>query len=481
MITINLEERIIDSTKGGEEIYLRLDFKVFVMALSSKKESIGISLNGIESTQETVKNFLDFAKRKLKDNKLQLKVIGPHFLVSKIKSSLGDFPVNSVKFVIRADQFELIYIPKKGVLRASVESKVKVDESVAKIVEQKEIRVVVVDDSKTMCTLLTKILESDPRIKVIGIAERPSQAEVMIEELHPDVITLDIHLPEMTGVELLKKIYPKFQIPTIMITSVGAKEGPLVFDALESGAFDYIQKPELSEIKEVGPLIIEKVKEASQYKISRSKSQKMSNRSVKCDLESLVVIGSSTGGTNALKDILTALPKEIPPILIVQHIPPVFSKAFADRMNSLCPFKVKEAENGDEVLPNQVLVAEGGRQMKVVREGSKLVIELNDDPPVNRFRPSVDYLFESVVPIARKRHVVGVILTGMGKDGADGLLKLRESGAVTIAQDEETSVVYGMPKEAFMIGAAVTVEPLNEIADRIAEYSHRDLKKGQAS
>jgi two-component system chemotaxis response regulator CheB len=231
------------------------------------------------------------------------------------------------------------------------------------------------------------------------MAERPSEVEALILKYKPDVITLDIHMPEMDGVTLLKQIAPKFNIPTVMISSISMAEGPMVLEALENGAVDYIQKPELSEIVKVTPLILEKVRMAAQANLSKpshNKKSKPVQTKALCDLSSLIVLGSSTGGTEAIREIITALPDKIPPMLIVQHIPAVFSAAFAKRMNDLCPFEVKEAEDGDEVRANRILIAPGGKQMKFIYKNGKGTVEINDDEPVNRFKPSVDYLFSSV-------------------------------------------------------------------------------------
>jgi two-component system chemotaxis response regulator CheB len=346
-----------------------------------------------------------------------------------------------------------------------------------------KIKVLIVDDSKTIRTILSRIFQTDPQFEVCAMAEKPSEVESLILKHKPDVITLDIHMPEMDGVTLLKTIIsPKYQIPTVMISSISMAEGPMVLDALENGAVDYIQKPELSEIEKVTPMIIEKVRIAALANTRIKLRYERTSVQIKevCNNDSLIVLGSSTGGTEAIRDILTALPSEIPPMLIVQHIPAVFSQAFAKRMNDLCPFEVKEAEAGDEVRANRVLVAPGGQQMKVVAKGSKHYIEINDDAPVNRFKPSVDYMFLSVSKILFT-HTIAVILTGMGKDGAKGMLELKKLGVRTIAQDEESSVVFGMPKEAINIGAAEYVEPLSRIAEKIVVLTNDRKRKKEVS
>jgi len=318
------------------------------------------------------------------------------------------------------------------------------------------------------------------------MAEKPSEVEELIIKHRPDVITLDIHMPEMNGVMLLKEISSKYNIPTIVVSSISmdsSNESPLVLEALENGAIDYIQKPEFSEIQKITPILLEKIRTAAKanlIKSPRSKKISVIKTTAACDLNSLIVLGSSTGGTEAIRQILLGLPDQIPPMLIVQHIPAVFSLAFSKRMNDLCPFDVKEAENGDEVRANRVLIAPGGRQMKFVHKNGKNFVEVNDDEPVNRFKPSVDYMFLSVAKNIYT-NTIAVILTGMGRDGAKGLLELRNLGARTIVQDELSSVVFGMPKEAIAIGGAEYVEPLKEIAERITLLTNEKSSIKKAS
>lgn len=330
-------------------------------------------------------------------------------------------------------------------------------------------KVLIVDDSSTICNLLTKILSQDPHLEVIGSAPNPVIAEKMISELKPDVITLDIHMPIMDGVTFLENYMRKSSLPVVMITSISLEEGGKVLKALEYGAVDYIQKPTMNEMKTLAPIIREKVLNASFAKVRINKSgftNKVFVNTGEIDTHMVLAIGASTGGTEAIKDVLTQLPKNIPPTVIVQHIPPVFSKAFAERLNTLCPFEVKEAENGDELKPERVLIAPGGKQMKVISKSGKYVVEVNNDPPVNRHAPSVDYLFDSVADVVGKKSV-GVILTGMGADGAKGLLKMKQKGSKTIAQDELSCVVFGMPREAIKIGAADMIVPLSEVSKNI--------------
>ena len=403
-------------------------------------------------------------------SKIDVKVIGNLKTIDDTCTFVEKRKFHSLKKIDREMIIDVCFLPLMNKVRVAV----------AENAGPKKVKVLVVDDSKTIRNILSKIFSSDPEFIVCAMAEKPSEVEALINQHKPDVITLDIHMPEMDGVTLLKTIIaPKYHIPVVMISSISMAEGPMVLDALENGAVDYIQKPEMSEIASVTPLILEKVKTAALSNMNKTpKKERRQSVQTKetCNLDSLIVLGSSTGGTEAIRDILTAMPTQIPPMLIVQHIPAVFSLAFAKRMNDLCPFEVKEAADGDEVKVNRVLIAPGGFQMKLVQKGGKTFVEINQDEPVNRFRPSVDYMFLSLAQHVYT-HTVAIILTGMGKDGAKGMLALRNAGVRTIAQDEETSVVFGMPKEAINIGGAEFIEPLGSIAERITILTNQ--KKGR--
>ena len=337
-------------------------------------------------------------------------------------------------------------------------------------------KVLIVDDSATIRHLLRQVLSQEGTLEVVAEAERPSQVEALIEQFQPDVITLDIHMPEMDGVTLLRKIYPKYQIPTVMISSISRAEGPQVLQALESGAVDYIQKPTLEELAILGPEIRERIRHAalSKKRGAQKAVKKVQSRTFAAD--ALILIGASTGGTEALRHVFQSMPSQIPPILVVQHIPPVFSAAFASRLNQLCDFEVKEAEDGDEVLSNRILIAPGGKQMGIVKKADRLFVKVNDDPAMNRHRPSVDYLFQSAANL-KLPHLVAGILTGMGNDGAKGMKTLRQMGARTVGQDEATCVVYGMPREAANLGAVEFVKPLEEVADQLLMLAMKIEKK----
>lgn len=460
---------ILQNSKSEGQFNLTLRTSDVFLSFHYEKRCAALHLTQDQIANADWKKLLNEACRDLEASaeKIEVKVVANHTAFKKVEIHLTAFA--SIKKVLRLKSTEIQFLPAQNKIRVAIEEAPKMEVG-------GKIKVMVVDDSKTIRNLLSRIFQSDSEFELVATAEKPSDVEQLIQQHRPDVITLDIHMPEMDGVTLLKTlITPKYQIPTVMITSISMQEGPMVLDALEHGAVDYIQKPEMSEISTVSPLILEKVKVAAR---SRKKPQSNRNAPAKkvqsqCNLDSLIVLGASTGGTEAIREILTAMPSEIPPILIVQHIPAMFSLAFAKRMNELCPFSVKEAKDGDLVVKNQVLIAPGGTQMKMVHKAGKTYIEITDDAPVNRFKPSVDYMFNTVCENLYT-HTVGVLLTGMGKDGARGLLALRNKGVQTIAQNEETSIVFGMPKEAIEIGGAEYVEALQDIAQRITQLTHEN-------
>lgn len=362
------------------------------------------------------------------------------------------------KIVVRTGAFVARFLPREGRLLVAA--------------APARTRVLIVDDSPTIRKLLEHILGSDPGIEVVGSVGLPSEVEGAITSLRPDVITLDIHLPEMNGVDLLKRYLPRHPIPTVMISSISMEEGPLVLAALEAGAVDYIQKPGAKEVDAVSALIQSKVREARGARVitQAKKSPRAALPPGKMGLQRIIAIGSSTGGTEALREVLERLPAEIPPIVVVQHIPAVFSKAFAERLHSLCPFTVTEGVDGEKVAPGKVIIAPGGKQMRVERQGLGYVVRIDDSPPVNRHRPSVDFLFDSVASVIGA-DAIGVILTGMGADGARGLLAMKKAGSPTVGQNQETCVVYGMPQAAFKLGAVDQQLPLEDIAQALVQLS----------
>ncbi len=397
---------------------------------------------------------------------IQFKLVGDSAALKDGKIALGRLGISPAgAYQSQTGLLDVYFYPQSGRLRVA-EAGAKVTPIGA---AKKKVKVLIVDDSHTIHAVLTKVFSKEPAIEIVGYADRPSQVEGLIKKLKPDVVTLDVHMPEKDGVTLLGELLPKYPLPFIMISSLSMADGASILNALEIGAVDYIQKPSLAELPTVGPLIVEKVMTASTIKeVRREITTSSANHGPvgsfkRVSASSIIAIGSSTGGTEAVKAILVDLPAEIPPILVVQHIPPVFSKAFAQRLNDCCPFEVKEAEDGDEVLPNRVLIAPGGLQMKIVDNHGKLTISVVPGDPSERHKPSVDFLFNTVAQIYGKR-AVGVVLTGMGNDGSKGLLQMRKAGARTMAQDEATSVVFGMPKEALANGGAERAYPIHDMA-----------------
>lgn len=335
------------------------------------------------------------------------------------------------------------------------------------------IKVLIVDDSPVVRSILSRELAKDPAISVVGSAPDPLEASDKIDALHPDVVTLDIGMPRMDGLTFLRGLMKHMPLPVIIVSALTPKGSKLALEALELGALDIIQKPGgvTSMPDMVGDLII-KIKAAAGAKvrlpsaapaIARPKAVPASSAQ---QVRTLIAIGASTGGTQAIQTVLTGLPDAIPPILIVQHMPAGFTRAFADRLNTLCPFEVKEAAQGDAVTPNRVLIAPGNYHMQLTRHGTRFSVEISDGPKVQRQRPAAEVLFLSVARVAAPMSV-GVILTGMGADGAAGMLEMKKAGARTIAQDEESCVVFGMPKEAIALGGVDQVLPLDRIADAL--------------
>lgn len=343
------------------------------------------------------------------------------------------------------------------------------------------LRVINVDDSPVLLKLLKHHLSASGFVDVVAQVSDPRQAVETIRKYRPDVITMDIQMPGKNGVQVVRELLEREAWPILMISSLALEEGSLVFEALNAGAFDYLQKPRMEESEDFRRQIVEKILLAvasenagrtRSFSAERLSVVKGPSQEVAYDPRLIWCLGASTGGTQALTRVFTSMPTHIPPTVIVQHIPPVFSKSFADSLDNLVPFKVCEATDGQELLPDHVYIAPGGRQMAVVEKGASLRIRITDDPPVNRFKPSVDYLFESVAKL-KDRQFVAAILTGMGKDGAEGLLKLKKIGARTIAQDEASCAVFGMPRAALEIGAADEPTPLDRISSRFLEFSRK--------
>ncbi|MBT4761028.1 MAG: chemotaxis-specific protein-glutamate methyltransferase CheB [Bdellovibrionaceae bacterium] len=344
----------------------------------------------------------------------------------------------------------------------------------------------VIDDSKTIRNIIKRALSEFDDIDVVGETGMPSEAYDLIKSLKPDVLTLDINMPEMSGVELLKFLKTKHnvQVPAIIVSSMSMSEGTSVLEALENGGVDYIQKPSLDEVDSLGATLKAKLEMAYlQSKKSTLKVVKTFDKSLSGSFNSfdgLLAIGASTGGTEAIKNVLLGLPEEIPPIVIVQHIPPFFSKAFAQRLNEVCPhYDISEAVDGDILVKNKILIAPGDYQLEVENSKGNYVVKVYKGEKVSGHCPSVDVMFHSVAKLKSNR--VGVILTGMGADGAKGLLAMKETGAYTISQDEESSVVYGMPKVAANIGASYEQTSLHKIPQSMCVKYNQSLKKSKVA
>ncbi|QHT68152.1 chemotaxis response regulator protein-glutamate methylesterase [Rhodocytophaga rosea] len=347
-----------------------------------------------------------------------------------------------------------------------------------------KIKVLVVDDSAVVRQTLTSILQTDPLIEVMGTAADPYIAASKISQEVPDVITLDVEMPRMDGLTFLKKIMSQHPIPVVIVSSLTAHGTETALKALEYGAVEIVTKPQFTStkqfIEESRLKLCDIIKAASLAKIKRktistapiavqpklsadAMIQPAQSRSMIQTTEKVVAVGASTGGTEALRSFLESLPLDAPGIVIVQHMPEMFTKSFANRLNDLCKITVKEAENGDSVIRGRALIAPGNKHMLLKRSGARYYVEVKEGPLVNRHRPSVDVLFRSTARYAGK-NAIGIIMTGMGDDGAHGLLEMKEAGAHTIAQDEKSCVVFGMPKEAIKLNAAEKILSLDQIA-----------------
>lgn len=331
------------------------------------------------------------------------------------------------------------------------------------------IRILVVDDSLLMQRVLTDLLQSDQQLTVVGTARNGEEALLKIASLHPDVVTLDIEMPRMNGLTTVRKIMETNPVPVVMISALTQREAQLALKALEFGAVDYVPKPSGQISLNMGAVqdeLISKVKNAACANVAQRKNEAVEEKncvsSVKTS-DKIIAMAASTGGPPALKKILTSLPSDIPPILIVQHMPKGVTKLFAEGLSQECKFKVKEAEDGDYVQNGLALVAPGGFHMVITKEGT---INLTNDPPVNYVRPSADVTLSSIAKVYGSKNI-GVILTGMGSDGAKGIKTIKENGGITIVQNKETCVVFGMPKAAIKTGCVDIVAPLERISREI--------------
>ena len=351
-----------------------------------------------------------------------------------------------------------------------------------------KIKVLVVDDSALIRKLMTQILNSDPELQVIGTAVDAYDARDKIKQLNPDVLTLDVEMPKMDGVTFLGNLMRLRPMPVVMVSTLTTQGADLTLRALELGAVDFVSKPVVdvdTRLEDCAEEIITKVKtaaSASVTAISRIAGHKSKIAPVEMSTSSstnaldfntthkIIAIGSSTGGTEALRDVLEPMTPDCPGIVISQHIPALFSRSFAERMNKVSRLRVMEAEEGQQILPGHAFIAPGGQHLEVVRDGARFRCRLHEGDPVNKHRPSVDVLFDSVAENVGK-NAIGVIMTGMGKDGALGMKRMREAGAKNIAQNQDTCVVWGMPRAAVHEGGVNEEVPLNHLANKIVEYS----------
>lgn len=339
----------------------------------------------------------------------------------------------------------------------------------------RKIRVLIVDDSAVIRTMLTTLLNADQAIEVVGTAIDPYVARTRLLELKPDVMTLDVEMPKMDGLTFLRKVMVHVPVPTIVFSSLTQQGSETAIRAYESGAVAVVAKPAINAARDLAQfsgILIAEIKAAAAVNLEAFKRArpllnappaKRAPSALAQTTHQVCAIASSTGGTEALKILLSRLPADIPGTVIVQHMPPGFTKAFSSRLNDLLPFEVKEAAEGDRVIPGRVLIAPGNFHMEMSRTGAFYYVKLNQNPPEHSVRPAADVLMRSVAEIAGK-NALGIVLTGMGKDAALGLKAMHDAGSYTIAQDEETCVVFGMPKAAIEIGAIDRVLALEDIA-----------------
>jgi two-component system chemotaxis response regulator CheB len=358
------------------------------------------------------------------------------------------------------------------------------------------IKVLIIDDSALIRSLLTEIINKQPDMVVVGTAPDPLVAREKIKALNPDVLTLDVEMPKMDGLAFLEKLMRLRPTPVVMVSSLTEKSSAITLHALELGAFDFVTKPKVdicNGLQEYAEELTDKIRGASKARLRQpvprhavpiSVSQKNNadvvlpaEHHVFATTEKVILVGASTGGTEALKEFLVDLPADCPAILITQHMPETFTKTFAKRLDGLCRISVKEADHGERVLPGHAYLAPGNRHLLLKRSGANYMTELSDGPPVSRHRPSVDVLFRSGANCAGK-NAIGVIMTGMGDDGAAGMLEMYQAGAHTLAQDEASCVVFGMPKEAIARGGVAEVVPLQEMSKRLFAWLLAQGRRG---
>jgi two-component system chemotaxis response regulator CheB len=345
-----------------------------------------------------------------------------------------------------------------------------------------KIKVLIVDDSALIRSVMKEIINSQPDMEVVGVAPDPIIARDLIKQTNPDVLTLDVEMPRMDGLDFLEKLMRLRPMPVLMVSSLTERGSEITLRALELGAVDFVTKPKMaiqSGMLEYTEMIADKIRAASRARIKARQIAQAGAaaqgealpmiRNPLTSSEKLIIIGASTGGTEAIKDFLVQMPSDCPGILITQHMPPGFTKSFAQRLDGLCKIGVKESEGNERVLPGHAYIAPGHSHLQLVRSGANYMTQLDQGPPVNRHRPSVDVLFHSAA-VAAGKNAVGVILTGMGKDGAHGMLEMKNAGAYNFAQDEASCVVFGMPREAIAVGAAHEIGALSALPGMVLAY-----------
>ena len=344
-------------------------------------------------------------------------------------------------------------------------------------------RVVVVDDSALVRGLLAEIIDRQPDMICVGAAADPLVAREMIRNLNPDVITLDIEMPRMDGIDFLSRLMRLRPMPVVMVSTLTERGADVTLKALELGAVDFVAKPKIGVsdgLRQLGADITDKIRTAAKARVHRLPAPTASGSTApakpvtmasmgRLSTEKIIFIGASTGGTEATREVLMNLPADCPAVMITQHMPPGFTKSYAARLNSLCRISVAEASDGERVLPGHAYIAPGGFHLSVERSGANYIARVQDGEPVNRHKPSVEVLFESAARVVA-RNALGVMLTGMGADGAKAMRSMRDAGSYNLVQDENSCVVFGMPREAIAHGAAHEVLPLTQIAQRLIEW-----------
>jgi two-component system chemotaxis response regulator CheB len=357
------------------------------------------------------------------------------------------------------------------------------------------IKVLVVDDSALVRSLLTEIINAQPDMEVVGTAPDPLVAREKIKLLNPDVLTLDVEMPRMDGLSFLEKLMRLRPMPVIMVSSLTERSSSITLQALELGAVDFVTKPKVDisvGLRDYAEELTDKIRTAARVRLKKDAVPAplpAVDRKHSADVvlpvthgtfattEKVIAVGASTGGTEALKVLLGDMPPDCPGIIVTQHMPETFTKTFAQRLNGLCRISVKEAEHGDRILPGHAYIAPGNRHLLLSRSGANYVAQLSDGPPVSRHRPSVDVLFRSTANCAG-RNSIGIIMTGMGDDGAAGMLEMHQAGAYTLAQDEQSCVVFGMPKEAIACGGVDEVATLQDLSRRVSAWLASQGKRG---